>query len=214
MTDSFITVTKRSREEIVINRSKFIGYASPCADENETLSFIRQIKEENRTATHNCYAYVLGENSGIIRYSDDGEPGGTAGMPILDVIRTRHIVNCCVVVTRYFGGILLGTGGLVRAYTQSCQAALNAAGISVMRMTSDDTCSIPYSYWDRIRYISENLPARIEHVEYGSDISFHLQYCCNDKDLVISKLLDASDRQMVIHNHSETYMPWSAKTAL
>ena len=129
MINAYITVARSSREETVINKSRFIGYAAPCISESEALAFLQSVREEHKTATHHCYAYIIGENSGIMRYSDDGEPGGTAGLPMMDVIRARNIVNCCVVVVRYFGGTLLGTGGLVRAYSQSAQSALNAAGI-------------------------------------------------------------------------------------
>ena len=210
MTDEYITISGAASKEIIINKSRFIGYASPCTDESEALMFIKKIREEHKTATHNCYAYIIGQNSGIIRYSDDGEPGGTAGLPILDVIRSRKIVNCCVVVTRYFGGILLGTGGLVRAYTSSCQEALNAAGISVMKLSTVFHCSIPYGAWDKFRYAAERLPARIEQIEYSSDISFHLLCCSNDIDTVLSKLMDASDRKLEIISHSESYISWPA----
>ncbi len=211
MTDSYVTVTRPSTAEITIQKSRFIGYASPCAGEKDALDFIRQTREEHRTATLNCYAYVIGANCEIIRYSDDGEPGGTAGLPILNVIRSKNIVNCCVVVTRYFGGVLLGTGGLVRAYTQSCQAALNEAGVSVMKLTSDATCTIPYSSWDRFRYTAEHMPVRIEKIEYGSCISFHLLYCSNDQDRLIPQLNEASDRKMEILSLSDAYMPWETE---
>lgn len=211
MTDSYVTVTRPSSAEIIIQKSRFIGYASPCADEAEALDFIRQIREAHRTATHNCYAYVIGENCGIIRYSDDGEPGGTAGLPILNVIRSKNIVNCCVVVTRYFGGVLLGTGGLVRAYTQSCQAALNEAGVSVMKMTTDAICTIPYPAWNKFRYATEHMPVRIEKIEYGSNISFHLLYCCNDSNRVIPQINEASDRKMEIISMSDAFMPWETE---
>ena len=211
MTDSYVTITVHSKTELTINKSRFIGYASPCSLESEALDFIRKIKEENRTAKHNCYAYVIGENSGIIRYNDDGEPGGTAGLPILNVIRAKCIVNCCVVVTRYFGGVLLGNGGLVRAYTQSCQSALNAAGVSEMKKTTDLFCSIPYPVWDKFRYAAEYLPVQIENIEYGSNVTFHLLYCSNDKDHVLPKLQNASDRKLNTLMQSELYIPWKIK---
>ena len=124
MIQSYITVAGRSAEELVINKSRFIGYAAPCDSEEQALSFLREIRDQHRSATHHCYAYIIGENASVMRYSDNGEPAGTAGMPIMDVLRTRSIVNCCIVVVRYFGGVLLGTGGLVRAYTRSAQAAV------------------------------------------------------------------------------------------
>ena len=115
---SYVTVAEQSCEEIVINKSRFIGYAAPCETEEQALSFLQSIRDEHKTATHHCYAYIIGENASVMRYSDNGEPAGTAGMPIMDVMRNKGIVNCCIVVVRYFGGVLLGTGGLVRAYTQ------------------------------------------------------------------------------------------------
>ena len=160
MNNSYITVSGSSCEEIVITKSRFIGYAVPCREENDALVFLRQIRDEHRTATHHCYAYIIGENCGIMRYSDDGEPGGTAGMPIMDVMRAKNVVNCCIVVVRYFGGVLLGTGGLVRAYTQSAQAALEAAGLARMELTSVLSCELPYSAWDKFRYTAGLLPVQ------------------------------------------------------
>ena len=208
MTDEYITISKAASKEIIINKSRFIGYASPCPSESAALLYIKKIREKHKTATHNCYAYIIGQNRGIIRYSDDGEPGGTAGLPILDVIRSRQIVNCCVVVTRYFGGVLLGTGGLVRAYTSSCQEAVNAAGISVMKLSTDYYCSLPYGAWDRFRYSSERLPVRMERIEYSSKISFHLLCCSNDIDMLIPKLMEASDRKLEMISRSESYISW------
>ena len=126
---SYKTLRAENSAEFVINKSRFIGYGCPCETEEEALAFLARIRQKHKDATHNCYAYIIGLNSGIMRYSDDGEPGGTAGMPIIEVMKARGVVNCAVVVTRYFGGILLGAGGLVRAYAQGSKAALDAAGI-------------------------------------------------------------------------------------
>ena len=125
---SYKTLRAENSAEFVINKSRFIGYGCPCETEEEALAFLARIRQKHKDATHNCYAYIIGLNSGIMRYSDDGEPGGTAGMPIIEVMKARGVVNCAVVVTRYFGGILLGAGGLVRAYAQGSKAALDAAG--------------------------------------------------------------------------------------
>ena len=105
MIQSYITVANRSCIELIINKSRFIGYAAPCDTEEKALSFLQGIREEHRSATHHCYAYIIGENASVMRYSDNGEPAGTAGMPIMDVMRTKGIVNCCIVIVRYFGGI-------------------------------------------------------------------------------------------------------------
>ena len=208
MIQSYITVAGRSSEELIINKSRFIGYAAPCETEDQALSFLREIREAHRSATHHCYAYIIGENANVMRYSDNGEPAGTAGMPIMDVMRTRSIVNCCIVVVRYFGGVLLGTGGLVRAYTQSSQAAVEAAGISRMELTSVEYCELPYSAWDRVRYASEQLPVRIEDISYGSAISFHLLVRNSDCETVMNHLMDASGRKLETLHEKEAFIPW------
>ena len=208
MIQSYITVAGRSSEELIINKSRFIGYAAPCETEDQALSFLREIREAHRSATHHCYASIIGENANVLRYSDNGEPAGTAGMPIMDVMRTRSIVNCCIVVVRYFGGVLLGTGGLVRAYTQSSQAAVEAAGISRMELTSVEYCELPYSAWDRVRYASEQLPVRIEDISYGSAISFHLLVRNSDCETVMNHLMDASGRKLETVHEKEAFIPW------
>ena len=208
MIQSYITIGGCSSEEILINKSRFIAYASPCKTEEEALSFLRDIREKHKNATHHCYAYVIGTNASIMRYSDNGEPAGTAGLPIMDVMRAKGIVNCCIVVVRYFGGVLLGTGGLVRAYTQSGQAAVEAAGIARMELTSDEYCELPYSFWDRFRHASEQLPVRIDRISYGSNVSFHLLVRSSDRDRVLGSLMDITARNLSAATENESYQPW------
>ncbi len=125
MTESYKSVHKYGEDEIIIDKSRFIGYCKPVETEEEAIGFVEDIKSIHKTATHNCYAYIIGKN--IQRFSDDGEPSHTAGMPILTTLINEELQNLCVVVTRYFGGILLGKGGLVRAYTAGCKIALDNA---------------------------------------------------------------------------------------
>ncbi|MDO5717997.1 MAG: YigZ family protein [Tissierellia bacterium] len=122
MCDKYKSVFRYGEDEIIINKSRFIGYCKPVKDEGEAIAFIDEIKDIHKTATHNCYAYIIGKN--LQRFSDDGEPSHTAGMPILTTLLNEGLENLCVVVTRYFGGVLLGKGGLVRAYTSGCKIAL------------------------------------------------------------------------------------------
>ena len=211
MTDSYFTVSGKSCEEIVISKSRFIGYAAPCSSGEESLAFLQQIREEHKTATHHCYAYIIGENSGIMRYSDDGEPGGTAGLPIMDVMRTKSIVNCCIVVVRYFGGTLLGTGGLVRAYTQSAQAAMSASGIVKMEKTAFFICSLPYSAWDKFRYASDRYPVKIQDTEYSSMISFRLAIRSAESEDLLQIMTDASDRTLTSCFEEEKYAAWDCE---
>lgn len=126
--ESYTTLGQYSAEEYIVKKSRFIGYAKPVKSEQDALCFIEEIKKKHWDATHNVYAYALREGS-IKRFSDDGEPQGTAGMPVLNVITQEDISDCVVVVTRYFGGILLGGGGLVRAYSHSAKLAIDAAGV-------------------------------------------------------------------------------------
>ena len=122
------TLLRRAEEEFVINKSVFIGHGMPVETEEQALAFLSEMRQTYKDATHNCYAYILRENN-TVRHSDDGEPGGTAGKPIMDVLTGKGLTNVLCVVTRYFGGILLGAGGLVRAYSKSAADAVTKAGM-------------------------------------------------------------------------------------
>lgn len=132
MDNSYKTVAGFGSDEFIINKSRFIGYCTPVDNEEQAISFIQSIKELNRSATHNVFAYIIGEGGNIQRFSDDGEPTGTAGIPMLEVIKKENLNNVVVVVTRYFGGIKLGGGGLVRAYTKGAKVALDSGVIVEM----------------------------------------------------------------------------------
>ncbi len=147
---NYKSIHKYGRDEIIINKSRFIGTAAPVESEEQAVEFIEKIKKEFKDASHNCYAYVIGENKGIQRYSDDGEPSGTAGMPILNVINQENIVNAAVVVTRYFGGVLLGAGGLVRAYTKGCKIGLESGIIVEKNLYYDVSFDLDYTLLGKI----------------------------------------------------------------
>ena len=208
MMNQYITVRSSGSAEFIISRSRFIGYAAPCSSEEEALSFLQSVRDLHRDATHHCYAYIIGANSGIMRYSDDGEPGGTAGLPIMDVMRSADVVNCCVVVVRYFGGTLLGTGGLVRSYTQGCKIALDAAHLVRMELTSHNLCEVPYSCWDLVLHAARDLPVRISNPEFSVAVSFTLAVRSSDRDRVIEILHNITSRRIEIIPDSETYEPW------
>ena len=141
------TVKASASIELVINKSRFIGQCFPVSSENEAVELLAQIRKRYWDATHNCYAYSVGKKGEIARFSDDGEPGGTAGMPMMDALRGANVTDVLCVVTRYFGGILLGTGGLVRAYSRSCAEAIRAAGIVRMAPCDLVTFFVPYPQW-------------------------------------------------------------------
>lgn len=129
MTKEYRTVYEGGEGEVVEKKSRFIASVRPVSTEEEALAFIETIRKKHWNASHNCFAYVIGERSELARYSDDGEPGGTAGKPMLDVLKGEALCNTAVVVTRYFGGTLLGTGGLVRAYSQAVKEGLASSVI-------------------------------------------------------------------------------------
>ncbi|NYB76027.1 YigZ family protein [Sedimentibacter hydroxybenzoicus DSM 7310] len=142
---NYKSVHKIGRDEIIINKSKFIGTSVPVENEEEALSFIDSVRKEFKDASHNCYAYVIGENKNIQRYSDDKEPSGTAGMPILNVINQENLINTAVVVTRYFGGVMLGAGGLVRAYTKGAKISLESGIIVERNLYYDVSFNLDYT---------------------------------------------------------------------
>lgn len=133
-------------------KSEFIGYVSPVYTEEEAAAFIHSIKKKHYDATHNCSAYILGENSMVQRSSDDGEPSGTAGLPILEVLRKEGLTNTAIVVTRYFGGILLGAGGLIRAYTEGAASAVHAAGVVKVQPMLVYYIETEYSYLGKLQH--------------------------------------------------------------
>src|SRR5690554_957924 len=150
MDNIFRTIHRYGEDEIIINKSRFIGYAMPIGSENEALDFIEKIKSKHRDATHNVYAYVFGEDNNIQRFSDDGEPSGTAGIPALEVIKKEGLRNVVVVVTRYFGGIKLGTGGLIRAYTKGAKIGLEAGKIVDMILHSKIKIRVDYTLYGKL----------------------------------------------------------------
>ena len=206
--ESYVTLRRQASDEFVVQKSRFIGYCAPCETEEEALAFLRAVRDKTRDATHHCYAYVIGRNEGIMRYSDDGEPGGTAGLPILEVMRGRRVVNGCVVVVRYFGGTLLGTGGLVRAYTQACRIALAAGETVCMEWTCRDLCEVPYPVWDSVRYALDRLPARAEELSFATAVSFTLLTRQKDREQVLETLQKITGRKLDFLPESEGYASW------
>jgi len=149
---SYKTIYEEAQDSFIEKKSEFIGHIAPVKTAEEAVAFIERIRSENRKARHNVYAYVLRDKN-TSRYSDDGEPQGTGGVPVLDVIIKSGLTDVCVVVTRYFGGVLLGASGLVRAYTQGCKIAVNAARIMEMHECSRFEFSCDYNMYGKVSYV-------------------------------------------------------------
>ena len=167
MTEYYIP-TREGMGELVEKRSRFIGHVWRVSSEEEAREKIELTKKKHYDARHNCWCYIV--KDGPTRYSDDGEPQGTAGQPMLNVFQREGVVNVCCVVTRYFGGILLGAGGLVRAYTQSAKNALDAAGISVVRRWVAMEVPCTYAQFEQARREVDTFDGVVESVDYGSDV--------------------------------------------
>lgn len=170
MQTSYKTIRSRADETFEEKKSVFIGHAAPVMTEAEALAFLNEIRAAYPDARHNVYAYVLREN-GTMRYSDDREPQGTAGMPVLDVLRKAEITDTAVVVTRYFGGILLGTGGLVRAYTQAAKMAVEAGGIVLRAKLSMLSVTCTYADYQKITPYLSAEQLRIDDTAFGADVT-------------------------------------------
>ena len=168
MTEYYVP-TVPSETEFVEKRSRFIGRVKPVETEEEARAFVEEVRRRHHDARHNCWCYLLREGN-VLRYSDDGEPQGTAGQPMLGVFEKEGVTNLVCVVTRYFGGVLLGAGGLVRAYTRSANDALDAAGVSVVRRWVRHLVPCSYSLYERLRQETERFGAVIQDTEYGADI--------------------------------------------
>ena len=172
MTEYFIP-TGNAESELVEKRSRFIGHIFLVESEEEARSRIEEMKKKYHDARHNCWCYRLKEG-GIERYSDDGEPQGTAGQPMLNVFQREEVWNVCCVVTRYFGGVLLGAGGLVRAYTQAAKDSLDEAGISVVRRWVEVTVDCPYHLFERMKLEVESADGVVGGVDYAAAVTLRV----------------------------------------
>lgn len=165
---AYKTIAAPAEAEIVEKKSRFIGQIAPVATEEEALAFIAEVKATHRMARHNVYAYVL--RGGRVRYTDDGEPAKTAGMPTLEAIQHAGLEDVAVVVTRYFGGILLGTGGLVRAYTDATKAAIEAADVVTVSVCVDIVLEVPYSLYEQLCRVAEASGAKLRESDFAENV--------------------------------------------
>lgn len=204
MAKDYKTVLENASDEFVEKRSRFIGYCKPVKTEQEAIDFINEKRSEHWNATHNVYAYSLREGN-IKRYSDDGEPSGTAGMPVLDVIVKNEIFDVVVVVTRYFGGVLLGTGGLVRAYSHGSKIAVEAAKPVIMQNCIVCEARCAYNQYGKVSSLIIGVGAAIDDTVYESDVlvKFHIK-----PDLLGTlnkKLADATSGEVTVEQKDEQY---------
>ncbi len=170
--DEYLVPTGYGEDEFIEKKSRFIGRCWLVETEDEALEKIQQMKKQHYDATHNCWAYII--KNGPMRFSDDGEPGGTAGNPMMQVLQREQLSNVVCIVTRYFGGVLLGAGGLVRAYTKGAKIAVDAAGKSIKRIWSVLYVPCPYTFYERMKLEVEAFQGIIRDTQFGAEVELEI----------------------------------------
>jgi uncharacterized YigZ family protein len=194
--------------EIPIKKSRFIANVAPARTDEEAWAFIAQIREEHKEATHNCFAFKAGANQ---RLSDDGEPSGTAGRPIFDVIDKQGLSDTVVVVTRYFGGILLGAGGLVRAYSQAAVAGVEAAGIATAVVAADLRISLDYALVGKVQYLLEQRNALTLNTDFGQNVVIDCRLLASEADGLEAAVAEASAGRVKVERLREVQVAANLK---
>lgn len=204
---NYKTVDHKASYEIEIKKSIFIGNAAPVATEEEAIAFVNEIRKTYPDARHNVYAYLLRENS-LMRYSDDHEPQGSAGMPVLDVIRKSGITDVVVTVTRYFGGVLLGVGGLVRAYTDAAAGAVAEATPVEILLSAVAEISCSYSDYQRILPRLEAYNGRVLDTVFDANVKLTVTFPCEDTAAVSEKIRDDTAGRATFSSLAPEYKKW------
>lgn len=202
------TVAEESEALIIEKKSKFISHVMPVDNEADALAYLNKIRSQYADARHNVYAYVIDENN-IFRYSDDGEPSGTAGMPVLDTIRKSGLVDVIVVVTRYFGGTLLGTGGLVHTYSASAKKGLEESGIITRTMCDIISVKVSYDMVGKLQYTLAADGFAVEDTLYENDVTFFISSPKKDTERLMSRLVDITsgraEIKVIDHKYVDKY---------
>lgn len=204
MLKPYKTVLRQSETEFTEKKSRFIGRCFPVKDEAEAMARLNEIRKLHYDATHNCWAYSLSDGS--MRFSDDGEPGGTAGMPIMDTLIRREIKDALIVVTRYFGGILLGSGGLVRAYSRSASDALNQAGCGVMSVCREIEFTVDYPRYGGIEgFVKAN--SIVDSADFLENVRFRVTVAEDKADLFMREIVERTDGRARPEAVGERFVP-------
>lgn len=205
MQKGYMTILEPGTGEIVEKKSRFISYVCHVESEEEANTFVSDIKKKHHDARHNCYAYAVGQDQPLLKFSDDGEPGGTAGKPILEVITGRQLQNVCIVVTRYFGGTLLGTGGLVRAYTEAAKMCIENTEIICKKMVIPVTITTDYTDLGKIQYILKNEGVDIKDSEYGQAVKLLTEIFIDDAQRIERAIIEATAAKAILEEQNAVF---------
>ena len=200
-----ITILHSEPTEKIIEKSRFITYSARVESEEEAKAFLAALKDEHPFATHICYAYIADKQGNLQRFSDNGEPQGTAGIPVLDVLRKSGVTDACIVVTRYFGGILLGAGGLVRAYTAAAKAALDAAGTLTMERYAELRLRLSYADYQKLSAKLASLGATVDAVDFGGEVTLDVALKATAKDRFADAVRELFAGRVPVEARGERY---------
>ena len=203
---NYKTLHKFGVDEYIVEKSTFIGYAKPIKTEEEAIEFINEIKKKHKDATHNVWAYTIGETMNIQRYSDDGEPQGTAGIPTLEVIKKEDLRDVVVVVTRYFGGIKLGAGGLVRAYTKGAKVGIEAGIVIEKVKYTEVKIKIEYTQLGRIQNEIMNLGFKVKDTIYSEDVELVVYARNEEAQSLVDRMIDITSGTADVSLGEEYYL--------
>lgn len=206
---NYFTISKAASDSFIEKKSEFIGYIAPVKTNDEAVAFINEIKAMHRKARHNVYAYILREDN-ISRYSDDGEPQGTAGVPVLEVLQKRGLTDVCVVVTRYFGGILLGGGGLLRAYSHAASIACDAAHIMDMQLCHRLTIKTDYNLYGKINYILPNFDVITVNCDFADAVTLEILVMSDKLEALRKELTEVTNNSAKVTDCGELYEDFSS----
>lgn len=195
MLQYYKTVRKHGSKEIIIKKSRFIGHTKPVDSEEQALEFIAEIKKQHASATHNCFAYVVGERDQYQKQSDDGEPSGTAGKPILEVLKHQKLKDTVVVVTRYFGGIMLGAGGLIRAYTDGAVAGIEAAEPVYQVLHQEVNVEIEYTWLGKLENELRHRKVMVGETKYTDKVIVPCLPLASETDQFVSWMTELTEGQ-------------------
>lgn len=210
MTEYYVP-TGPGEAEYVEKRSKFMGKIRPVESEEAARAFVDEMKKKYHDARHNCWCYAL--RNGVMRYSDDGEPQGTAGQPMLNVFQRESVTNVCCVVTRYFGGVLLGAGGLTRAYTKGAKDALDAVGISTMSLWTLWDVPCTYPLFERVKLEITACGGVVRDTEYGADIRLRAAFPAGGAEQFVPRLTELSAGSLAMEAAGEEFLPGLRESA-
>ncbi|MCM3740238.1 YigZ family protein [Oceanobacillus luteolus] len=202
----YYTVKQEGQDEIIIQKSRFIGYVRRVETEEEALAFIQEIKKKHHDATHNCSCYMIGEHDQIQKANDDGEPSGTAGVPMLEVLKKQNLKDTAVVVTRYFGGIKLGAGGLIRAYGNTTSQAIKTTGIVKRVLMQGFSVTVDYGLLGKLENVLRQSDHILETINYLENVEFVVYVEVDEADNFNDWIVDLTNGQATIQLIDQKYV--------